>query len=93
MKRKTLVLTREQYGDIIEPYMGRHIDARNIAYSRHLEPTVEDYKAYVKAREEMYEKRKEILQGYGIPCDSFVECYRSKDKQTFTLIWGEKENA
>ncbi|UPT53014.1 hypothetical protein [Hafnia phage yong3] len=90
MKRKTLVLTREQYGDIIEPYMGRHITARNIAYSPSGQPTQEDYIAYVEARESMYEKRKEILQSYGVPCDSFVECIRSRDKQTFKLIWWEK---
>lgn len=93
MQRKTLILTREQYGDIIEPYMDRHITARNAAYSPSTQPTELDYKAYVEAREAVYEKRKEILQSYGVPCDSFVECIRSKDRQTFKLIWWGKENA
>lgn len=91
MQRKTLILTKEQYGDLIEPYMDRHITTRNLAFSRVRQPTEADYNAYVEARETMYEKRKELLQKHGIPCNSFVECYRSRDKQTFELIWWEDE--
>lgn len=87
MERNVLVLTKEQYGDILNPLIRNYLDARAKAYNPYKDPNESHYQDYIKSRDIMHQKRKEVLNSHNIPDDIFVECYPNFKQGIYTLIW------